>query len=79
MIYNLTIGSPAENCQDDNSTITSTVGGTLKIDTMWSIGGSVDINLGVFQIGVNPSGSQTNSISQTQTISIDVQPGQKVC
>ena len=79
MVYNLTIGSPAANCQGGNTTITSMVGGTLTIQDMWSVGGTANLNLGIFQVGVNASGSQTNSISWSQTISIDVQPGQKVC
>jgi len=75
--FNLTIGSPAENCQGGNTTITSKVGGTLTIEDMWSVGGTATVNLDIIQIGINPSGSQTHSIMWTQSITIDVLPGQK--
>lgn len=77
------IGSPVSNCQDgSNSTVTSTVGGSVTIGDAWSVSDSESLGFSIFGLevtgGASSSWSESRSIAVSQSISIQIQPGQKV-
>jgi hypothetical protein len=76
------------NCQTGGDTnVTSTIGGSIMLGDSWIVGGGggVGLSLGPFRlVGINVQGSATGqwapsqSFTESQSVTIQIPPGQKV-
>jgi hypothetical protein len=78
MIYHLMVGTPVENCDGDNSTVTNQIGGSVTVGETWSAGGTIGFDIGVLKMEANAGWSHTQSVQYQQMITNEIQAGKKV-
>ena len=77
--FSLAVGTPVTNCAGDGvSSIKSTIGGQITIGETWSFDASVGFSFMGLNIQGSPSFSRSKSISWSQSVEIEVKPGQMV-
>ncbi|EDR09533.1 uncharacterized protein LACBIDRAFT_293809, partial [Laccaria bicolor S238N-H82] len=79
LTYPIIVGTPVENCDpNSNATISSAIGGSVQITNTWSVNSSLGVGFGVLSLHVEGSYSYSKTITYSQTITIQILPGQMV-
>ena len=77
--YSFAVGTPVTNCDsDNNSTVQSASEGSITLQDTWSAGASIGWDIFGLQVGAQGGWSRTEAKTYSQTITINVNPGQKV-
>jgi hypothetical protein len=73
------MGGILSNCGGVTGPLTNTFEQSVAVGNTWSVGADLGIDFGPLKIGGNYDWSTTETVTISQTIEFQVQPGEMVC